>query len=106
MPKAVFGGTLWAKGGLEMSTISHGPEQLASAPRRLNVRSLVPEVWASLAIGAMWLAVTVCAIWGPDITAWSNDGNHTIIPSAVVVALFAWLGTRAVARYGFRKDED
>jgi hypothetical protein len=52
----------------------------------------------------MWLAVAVCAIWGPDITAYSNDGNHTIIPSAVAVALFAWLGTHAVARYGFRRD--
>ena len=87
-----------------MSTLSH--DAGASQPRRWNIRSVVPEVWASLAIGAMWLAVTVCAIWGPDITAYSNDGGHTIIPSAVAVALFAWLGTRSVARYGFRHVPD
>jgi hypothetical protein len=88
-----------------MSTISHEGGD-AAPERRWNLRSLVPEVWASLAIGAMWLAVTVCAIWGPDIDVFSNDGTHTVIPSAVVVALFAWLGTRAVARYGFRRAAD
>ena len=89
-----------------MSTISHGSAQPAPERTRWNLRSLVPEVWASLAIAAMWLAVTACAIWGPDITAYSNDGTHTIIPSGVVVALFAWLGTRSVARFGLRRGPD
>jgi hypothetical protein len=84
-----------------MSTIPH---DATPEPRRWSVRSLVPEVWASVAIGAMWLAVAVCAIWGTDIVSYSNDGTHTTIPAAVVVAIFAWLGTHAVARYGFRRD--
>lgn len=84
-----------------MSTISHGAGTGAAEPRKWDVRSVLPELWASVAIGIMWLSVLACAIWGPDITSFSNDGTHTSIPSAVVVALFAWLGTRAVARYGF-----
>jgi|KBSSwiStaDraftv2_1062776.scaffolds.fasta_scaffold2901852_1 hypothetical protein len=88
-----------------MSTMSHGAGTDAPEPRRWEIRSLVPEVWASLAIAVMWFAVTACAIWGPDIATYSNDGNHANIPSAVVVAVFAWLGTHAVARYGFRRDD-
>lgn len=89
-----------------MSTISHGSAQPAPSPRRWSVRSVALEVWASVAIGLMWLSVTVSVLWGPDITAYSNDGGQTTIPSAVAVALFAWLGTRAVARYGYRGKDD
>jgi multisubunit Na+/H+ antiporter MnhF subunit len=32
--------------------------------------------------------------------------STTRIPSAVVVALFAYLGTRIVARYGFDRGRD
>jgi multisubunit Na+/H+ antiporter MnhF subunit len=31
----------------------------------------------------------------------SSGGNTTRIPSAIVLAVFAYLGTRVVARYGF-----
>ena len=89
-----------------MSTISHEGAHPAPDRRRWDVRSIVPEVWASLAIGVMWLAVSVCAVWGPDIASYTNDGTHTNIPSAVAVALFAWLGTRAVARWGFRRERE
>jgi hypothetical protein len=61
---------------------------------------LVPEMWASLAIVSMWLAVLFDALFGPDLVA-SSAANMTTIPSAVIVALFAYLGTRVVARYGF-----
>ena len=38
----------------------------------------------------------------------SNGGgmSNTTIPSAVVLALFAWLATRAVAKYGFYSSEN
>ena len=87
-----------------MSTISHGAGTDAPGSRRWDVRALVPEMWASLAIGVMWLAVAASAIWGSNIATWSNDGSHANIPSAVIVAVFAWLGTHAVARYGFRRE--
>jgi hypothetical protein len=63
---------------------------------------LVREMWASLAIVSMWLAVLFDALFGPDFVSTNGAGtNTTTIPSAVIVALFAYLGTRVVARYGF-----
>jgi hypothetical protein len=59
-------------------------------------------MWASLAIVAMWTAVLFDAVFGPDIVSTSGPGgSSTTIPSAVVVALFALIGTSTVARYGF-----
>jgi hypothetical protein len=59
------------------------------------------EKWTSLAIAAMWLAVLFDAIFGPDFVSHSNDGNSTTIPSAIFVAVFAYLATRVVAKHGF-----
>lgn len=71
-----------------------------------SVRLRVPEMWASLAIAVMWLAVLFDAVFGPDIVTTSSGGSDTArIPSAIVVALFAFLATRSVAKYGFRHPE-
>jgi hypothetical protein len=59
-------------------------------------------MWASLAIGMVWLVVLVDALFGPDIVV-SNAGGFTRLPSAVILALFAWLATRVVAKYGFNQ---
>jgi hypothetical protein len=87
-----------------MSTISHGPVRAAREPRSWSEQLLVREMWASLAIMVMWLSVLFEAIWGPDIVSTTHVGDHTTIPSAVVGALFAFLGTWVVAKYGFRGD--
>jgi multisubunit Na+/H+ antiporter MnhF subunit len=63
-------------------------------------------MWAGLAITAMWVAVFVTAIWGPDATFSSNDGNSATIPSAMFVTVFAFLGTWIVAKYGFRQQRE
>jgi hypothetical protein len=60
-------------------------------------------MWASLAIAVMWLAVLFDALFGPDIVS-SNVTSNTRVPSAVVVAFFAYLATRVVARYGFTRS--
>jgi hypothetical protein len=88
-----------------MSTISHGSH--AEMPERSGwtVRVAVPEMWASLAITAMWVAVFCCAIWGPDFVS-TTSTSMTKIPSAIFVAVFAYLGTVVVARYGFGKGRD
>ena len=40
--------------------------------------------------------------WGPDLITYSSGGSdRSIIPSGIIVALFASLGTWAVAKYGF-----
>ncbi len=60
----------------------------------------IKEMWASLAITVMWLAVLVDAIFGPNITAETPGGTTSSVPSAVAVALFATIGTWTVAKYG------
>jgi hypothetical protein len=83
-----------------MSTLSHGSEVPLPEKRRFSgLRALPSDVWASLAITVMWLAVMVDALWGPDFVSTSST-SMTKIPSAIILALFAWLGTKAVAKYG------
>ena len=76
----------------------------STAPPATRQRRLaqvpVPEMWASIAISVMWLAVLFDALYGPDLL-FSNASGITRIPSAIIVAFFAYLGTRIVARYGF-----
>jgi hypothetical protein len=60
----------------------------------------IKELWASLAITVMWLAVSVDAIFGPNITSETPGGTSSSVPSAVAVAIFATIGTWAVAKYG------
>ena len=83
-----------------MSTYSHESPRMAPEPRRWTTQVLVPEMWASLAIIAMWLVVLFDALWGPDFTSTTATGSTTI-PSAIVIAFFAMFGTIAVARRGF-----
>jgi hypothetical protein len=88
-----------------MSTISHEPSHVAPEKRSWAVDLLVPEMWAALAIIVMWLAVLFDAIYGPDIVNTSGPaGTSSTVPSAVAVALFAFLGTWVVARNGFRRE--
>lgn len=90
-----------------MSTISHDPSRVADR-RRWPGRLLVREMWAALTIAVMWLAVLFAALFGPDIVSTSTSA-HTTVPSAVAVALFAFLATWPVAKYGFgdrRRDAD
>src|SRR4051794_15556799 len=87
-----------------MSTISHPPAALPERRRR-SVRLLVPELWAALAIAAMWLAVLFDAVFGPNFVSTTSSGGSTVIPSVIFVAVFAYLGTRVVAKYGFRERE-
>ena len=87
------------------------PTQLpaASSDRRAWARRVqVPEMWASPAIVAVWLTVLFDALFGPDFVSSNGAGtNTTTIPSAVIIALFAYLATRVIARYGFdRRRED
>ena len=84
-----------------MTSISHESSGGQPAARRLSSQILVRDMWASLAIAVMWLAVLFDALFGPDLVV-NNASGMTTIPSAIIVALFAYLATRVVARYGFR----
>lgn len=69
-------------------------------------RVLVPEMWASLAIVAMWLAVLFVGVYGGDMDFHGADTSWSNIPSGVGVALFAAIGTGSVAKRVFgRKSQ-
>ena len=85
-----------------MSTASHPSPGIAPEKRQWTADLLVPEMWASLAITAMWVVVAICAVWGPDFVSVNGSGtNSTTIPSGIAVAVFATIGTWAVAKHGF-----
>jgi hypothetical protein len=88
-----------------MSSISHGPAEVVEAKKSRSLDLLPRELWASLAITVIWLAVLFTAIFGGDIVDASPGGNQSSVPSAVAVALFAVLATWAVARYGFSRGK-
>ena len=80
-----------------MATVSpHVPE----VGLRARARRLDRAMWASLTIGAIWLAVLVDALFGPDIVV-NNASGFSRIPSAIVFVFFAWLATWPIAKYGF-----
>jgi uncharacterized membrane protein (DUF485 family) len=88
-----------------MSTISHEPLKQAAGARRW-FELLTREMWASLAIAVMWLSVLFTAIFGKDILNSTVGGTSSSVPSAIVVAFFAFFGTWVVARHGFRHGPD
>ena len=68
---------------------------------RWTERLLVPEMWATLSIVAMWIAVLLVGVFGNDMTFHGVDTSFTVIPSGVAVALFAAIGTGSVAKRVF-----
>ena len=84
------------------------PEQTsARSPREGRVsRLLVPDLWATVSIVAMWLAVLCVGVWGGDMTFRGADTSYTVMPSGVAVALFAAIGTGSVAKRVFGRRSD
>jgi hypothetical protein len=69
-------------------------------------RVLVPEMWATVSIVAMWLAVLFVGVFGGDMSFRSVDTSFTVMPSVVAVALFAAIGTGSVAKRVFGRRSD
>lgn len=89
-----------------MTTLMHDQSSARSAREDRASRFLVSEMWATVAITAMWLAVLFVGVYGGDATFHSVDSSSSTIPSAVFVALFAAIGTGSVAKRVFgRKSE-
>ena len=72
----------------------------------IAARLLVPGFWGAVSIVAMWLAVMFDGIFGGDMVFSNNTGGGpTIIPSAVLLGLFAVIGTASIAKRVFgRRD--
>ena len=88
-----------------MASVSHEPMRVTSERPQWAEFLRITELWASVAITAMWLAVLFDAVYGPNFVSTTPGGNSTTIPSAIFVALFAFLGTASVAKYGLRRDK-
>ena len=86
---------------MTVSQASSGP---VPEQRRSLSRVFADEMWASVAIAVMWLVVLFDALFGPDLVVINASGTTTV-PSAIIVAFFAYLGTRVVARYGLDRTE-
>ena len=95
-----------------MTTMTHGPSTDTPAGDTrasggMAARLFVPAFWGTLAIVAMWLAVLFDGIYGGNIISTGTDGSVTNIPSAVVLGLFAVIGTSSVAKRTFgRRDAE
>jgi len=86
-----------------MTTMMHQPSTDVPTGRGIAARLLVPEFWATLSIVAMWLAVLFDGVFGSDMT-FSHPPDLTTIPTVVLVALFAVIGTVAVAMRVFGRS--
>jgi hypothetical protein len=89
-----------------MSVMTHEPSTDMPVRQGVAARLLVPGFWATVSIVTMWLAVLFDGIFGSDMT-FVHPPGVTTIPSVVLVALFAVIGTSAVAKRVFgRKETD
>ena len=84
-----------------MSTVSHEPSTVVRTRTWIEAR----DMWASLAIAAIWVAVAVSAAFGQTVKTFDVSGSSVSIPSGIVVALFAMFATMSVAKHGFDRGE-
>jgi hypothetical protein len=77
-----------------------------AAPEEARPRTgWMPELWGTVAIASMWLAVLFASVYGADFVSTNGSGaTVTRIPSGVFVALFACLASVAVARRAYRRS--
>ena len=86
-----------------MTTTMYEPATAGPAREGIAARLLVPAFWGAVSIIAMWLAVLFDGIYGGDMVFNYAGSGPSIIQSAVAVALFAFIGTVAVAKRAFAR---
>jgi hypothetical protein len=89
-----------------MTTTMQGQSSVRSPGEGWASRILVREMWATVSIVAMWVAVLFVGVYGGDMTFHSVDTSVSTIPSVVGVALFAAIGTVTVAKSVFGRKQD
>jgi hypothetical protein len=89
-----------------MTTTVPGQSSARSPRAGWASRILVREMWATVGIVSMWLAVLFVGVYGGEATFHSVDSSVAIIPSGVLVALFAAIGTGSIAKrvFGHRSE--
>jgi hypothetical protein len=88
--------------GVSMTTVTHEGVPPAKRTSWLDARDL----WASLAIAVIWLAVLFVSLFGPDFVSTSAGGSFTKIPAGIAVAFFGLFATMSVAKYGFTRKKE
>ncbi len=89
-----------------MTVMTHEPSTGKPAREGIAARLPVPGFWGAVSIVAMWLAVLFDGVFGGNMV-FTNPPQVTTIPSAVLLALFAVIGTASVAKRVFgRRDVD
>jgi uncharacterized membrane protein len=89
-----------------MTTTAMQDQSVRSGRDGWASRILVREMWATVAIVAMWVAVLFVGVYGGDATFHSVDSSSSTIPSGVLVALFAAIGTGSVAKRVFGRTSE
>jgi hypothetical protein len=89
-----------------MTTMMQDQSSVQSTRGGWASRIVVREMWATVAIVAMWVAVLFVGVYGGDVTFHSVDSSFSTIPSAVFVALFAAFGTGSVAKRVFGRNAE
>jgi hypothetical protein len=84
-----------------MTTVVHESVEPTKRSAWLDARDL----WASLAIAVIWVAVLFVSLFGPDFVSTSAGGNMTKIPSGIAVAFFGLFATMSIAKYGFTRKQ-
>ena len=89
-----------------MTTVmTHEPSTDKPDRRGIAALLLVPGFWGAVSIVAMWLAVLFVGIFGGNMVFANAGSGPTIIPSAVLLGLFAVIGTVSIAKRVFgRRD--
>ena len=90
-----------------MTSVSHEPVLVRRERSEWADVLRTRELWAAVAIVAMWLAVLFVGVFGPSIKSTSgvgDIGNGSSVPSVVVVAPCAVLATWLIARHAFRRE--
>jgi len=83
------------------------PHETPSLGRARPALLEMPELWASIAIVVIWLAVLFDGVFGPGIVTHNGVGDvgtGSSVPSVVVVAPCAVLATWLIARHAFRHE--
>jgi uncharacterized membrane protein len=90
-----------------MTTVmTHEPSTDEPDRQGVTARLLVPGFWGAVSIVAMWLAVMFDGIFGGDMVFGNNAGDGpTVIPSAVLLGLFAVIGTASIAKRVFGRGD-
>jgi len=82
-----------------MTTLPH--ERESRFPRALAFDTR--DLFATLAIVVIWLAVLCVGVFGPDFVSTMAGGDSTTVPAGIGVAFFALFATMSVAKHGFSR---